>query len=61
MSHAPRDTDALRQALAENRDEPEGPARNAGAELLVQQAETTGDAPLLVDTLLSPWGGECRS
>ncbi|GAA2217776.1 tetratricopeptide repeat protein [Streptomyces nogalater] len=41
------DIDALRQALAENSEEPEGPARNARAEELLAEAERL-DVPLAV-------------
>ncbi|NUS17574.1 MAG: tetratricopeptide repeat protein, partial [Streptomyces sp.] len=49
----PRGTDEIRQALDENRAEPEGSARNARAERLVQEAELTGDRPLLIDALFT--------
>jgi len=41
------DFDALRRAMAENSEEPEGPARNARAELLLAEAEKL-DIPLAV-------------
>ncbi|MFD3451483.1 tetratricopeptide repeat protein [Streptomyces sp. NPDC058691] len=44
---------AVRRSLAQNRDEPEGRARNAGAERLVAEAEATGDTPLLLDALFN--------
>ncbi|MFJ4987020.1 tetratricopeptide repeat protein [Streptomyces sp. NPDC088732] len=44
---------AVHRALAHNRDEPEGRARNAGAERLVAEAEATGDTPLLLDALFN--------
>ncbi|MFG1807926.1 tetratricopeptide repeat protein [Streptomyces sp. NPDC049040] len=49
----PRSADAIRQALGENRAEPEGAARNARAERLAEEAELTGDRPLLVDALFN--------
>ncbi|MFF3561165.1 tetratricopeptide repeat protein [Streptomyces sp. NPDC002574] len=45
--------EAVRRSLAHNRDEPEGRARNAGAERLVAEAEATGDTALLLDTLFN--------
>ncbi|MGK5636742.1 tetratricopeptide repeat protein [Streptomyces sp. URMC 126] len=44
---------ALRQALQDNMNEPEGPARNAVAERLVDEAGRTGDTGLLLDTLFN--------
>ena len=38
MSHV-MDFDELRRAMAENYEQPEGPARNARAELLLAEAE----------------------
>jgi tetratricopeptide (TPR) repeat protein len=43
----------IRRALQQNREEPEGRARNAGAERLVAEAEATGDTPLLLDALFN--------
>ncbi|MFG3206102.1 tetratricopeptide repeat protein [Streptomyces sp. NPDC048192] len=45
------DFDALRRAMAENAEEPEGPARNARAERLVAAAESLGSAPAVVEAL----------
>ncbi|WP_326605954.1 tetratricopeptide repeat protein [Streptomyces sp. NBC_01799] len=45
------DIATIRQALRDNYEEPEGPARNARAERLLTEAEGTGDAPLLVEAL----------
>ncbi|MFE0626047.1 tetratricopeptide repeat protein [Streptomyces sp. NPDC058864] len=45
--------ETVRRALLHNREEPEGRARNAGAERLVTEAEATGDAPLLLDALFN--------
>ncbi len=42
----------IRTALAENDEEPEGPARNARAEELVTRAEAAADRGLLVEALL---------
>ncbi|MCL2729969.1 MAG: tetratricopeptide repeat protein, partial [Actinomycetia bacterium] len=53
MSTPARDADALRQALEENRAECEGPARNAHAERLAEEAERTGDRPLLIEALFN--------
>ncbi|WP_307811626.1 tetratricopeptide repeat protein [Streptomyces sp. AV19] len=44
---------AVREALQENMREPEGPARNARAERLVEEAGHTGDTALLLDTLFN--------
>ncbi|WP_171169126.1 tetratricopeptide repeat protein [Streptomyces sp. I05A-00742] len=44
---------AVRQALQENMNEPEGPGRNAGAERLVDEAGACGDARLLIDALFN--------
>ncbi|MFE7133087.1 tetratricopeptide repeat protein [Streptomyces sp. NPDC057638] len=41
----------LRQALRENLDEPEGPARNARAERIFADIEAAGDTGLLIDGL----------
>jgi tetratricopeptide (TPR) repeat protein len=43
----------IRAALEENDEEPEGQARNARAEQLVTQAESTGERDLLVEALLN--------
>ncbi|MDF6045104.1 tetratricopeptide repeat protein [Streptomyces sp. JH14] len=45
------DISTIRQALRDNYQEPEGPARNARAERLLSEAERTGDVPLLVEAL----------
>ncbi|MFF7212605.1 tetratricopeptide repeat protein [Streptomyces sp. NPDC008238] len=45
--------ETVRRALHHNREEPEGRARNAGAERLVAEAEATGDTPLLLDTVFN--------
>ncbi|WP_372411390.1 tetratricopeptide repeat protein [Streptomyces luteireticuli] len=46
-------TAAVRLALQENGREPEGPARNARAEQLVEEAGHTGDTALLIDALFN--------
>ncbi|MBZ4321371.1 tetratricopeptide repeat protein [Streptomyces huiliensis] len=48
-----RTASALRQALQDNMDEPEGPARNAVAERLVEEAGQADDTGLLLDTLFN--------
>ncbi|KAB7845065.1 tetratricopeptide repeat protein [Streptomyces mobaraensis] len=48
-----RTASALRQALQDNMNEPEGPARNAVAERLVDEAGQAGDTALLLDTLFN--------
>ncbi|MBC2878579.1 MULTISPECIES: tetratricopeptide repeat protein [Streptomyces] len=48
-----RTASALRQALQDNMNEPEGPARNAVAERLVDEAGQAGDTGLLLDTLFN--------
>ncbi|MDX3073933.1 tetratricopeptide repeat protein [Streptomyces sp. NPDC088354] len=53
MSPQDPEVAAVRRSLAHNRDEPEGRARNAGAERLVAEAEATGDTPLLLDALFN--------
>ncbi|WP_326578425.1 tetratricopeptide repeat protein [Actinacidiphila glaucinigra] len=53
--------ETIRRALHHNRDEPEGRARNAGAERLVAEAEATGDTPLLVDALFNLAGAYAYS
>ncbi|WP_327370088.1 tetratricopeptide repeat protein [Streptomyces sp. NBC_01217] len=45
------DSTTIRQALRENDEEPEGPARNARAERLLGEAEQTGDAALIIEAL----------
>ncbi|MFE6667067.1 tetratricopeptide repeat protein [Streptomyces sp. NPDC057697] len=45
------DITTIRRALRENDAEPEGPARNARAELLLAEAEQTGDAALVIEVL----------
>jgi tetratricopeptide (TPR) repeat protein len=52
-SGTPRSDDDIRRALDENRAEPEGAARNARAERLSEEAEATGDRPLIVDALFN--------
>ncbi|KNB53972.1 tetratricopeptide repeat protein [Streptomyces caatingaensis] len=44
---------AVRRALQENMGDPEGPARNARAERLVEEAGRTGDTALLLDALFN--------
>ncbi|WUS99475.1 tetratricopeptide repeat protein [Streptomyces sp. NBC_00708] len=46
------DAATIRQALRENQDEPEGPARNARSERLLTEAEQTGDTGLLIEALV---------
>lgn len=46
------DAATIRQALRDNQEEPEGPARNARAERLLTEAEQSGDAALLVEALV---------
>ncbi|MFG3135779.1 tetratricopeptide repeat protein [Streptomyces sp. NPDC048211] len=46
------DATTIRQALRDNQEEPEGPARNARAERLLAEAEQSGDAALLVEALV---------
>ncbi|MFB6815162.1 tetratricopeptide repeat protein [Streptomyces sp. NPDC056347] len=46
------DVSAIRRAMAENGREPEGPARNARAERLLAEAESSGEAALLVEALV---------
>ncbi|WLQ40403.1 tetratricopeptide repeat protein [Streptomyces laculatispora] len=46
------DAAMVRQALRDNQEEPEGPARNARAERLLAEAEQSGDAALLVEALV---------
>ncbi|WP_406092084.1 tetratricopeptide repeat protein [Streptomyces sp. NBC_01013] len=46
------DAATVRQALRDNQEEPEGPARNARAERLLAEAEQNGDAALLVEALV---------
>ncbi|MEU1469639.1 tetratricopeptide repeat protein [Streptomyces sp. NPDC005761] len=46
------DAATIRQALRDNQEEPEGPARNARAERLLAGAEQSGDAALLVEALV---------
>ncbi|MFJ6436415.1 tetratricopeptide repeat protein [Streptomyces sp. NPDC091416] len=46
------DVTTIRQALRDNQEEPEGPARNARAERLLADAEQSGDAALLVEALV---------
>ena len=45
------DVTSLRQALADNYEEPEGPARNARAERIFAGIEQSGDTDLLIDGL----------
>ncbi|WP_330337596.1 tetratricopeptide repeat protein [Streptomyces sp. NBC_00557] len=45
------DFDALRRAMAENAEEPEGPARNARAERLLAEAESLGVPAAVVEAL----------
>ncbi|MDX2704758.1 tetratricopeptide repeat protein [Streptomyces sp. PA03-6a] len=45
--------ETVRRALHHNREEPEGRARNAGAERLVAEAGATGDTPLLLEALFN--------
>ncbi|WP_327292814.1 tetratricopeptide repeat protein [Streptomyces sp. NBC_01198] len=49
----PRGADDIRRAIGENRAEPEGAARNARAERLAEEAERSGDRPLLVEALFN--------
>lgn len=53
MTTEARDAAAIRRAIEDNRAEPEGPARNARAELLAEEAERSGDRPLLIDALFN--------
>lgn len=53
MSSLPRAAGTIRQALAENAGEPEGAARNARAERLAEEADLTGDRPLIVEALFN--------
>ncbi|WP_329189334.1 tetratricopeptide repeat protein [Actinacidiphila glaucinigra] len=53
MSNQQPTAEAIRRALRQNRDEPEGRARNAVAERLVAEAEATGDTPLLLQALFN--------
>ncbi|WNI22217.1 tetratricopeptide repeat protein [Streptomyces sp. ITFR-16] len=46
------DATTIRQALQNNMEEPEGPARNARAERLLGEAEASGDAALVVEALV---------
>ncbi|MFE9856968.1 tetratricopeptide repeat protein [Streptomyces sp. NPDC005780] len=46
------DAATIRQALRDNQEGPEGPARNARAERLLAEAEQSGDAALLVEALV---------
>lgn len=46
------DATTTRQALRDNQEEPEGPARNARAERLLSEAEQSGDTALLVEALV---------
>jgi tetratricopeptide (TPR) repeat protein len=48
-----RTVEAIREALEDNRAEGEGPARNARAEGLAEEAERTGDRPLLIEALFN--------
>jgi tetratricopeptide (TPR) repeat protein len=52
-TQVPRTVDAIRQAMEDNRAEPEGTARNARAERLAEEAERTGDRPLLIEALFN--------
>lgn len=53
--------ETIRRALQRNREEPEGRARNAGAERLVAEAEATGDTPLLLEALFNLAGAYAYS
>ncbi|WP_431964633.1 tetratricopeptide repeat protein [Actinacidiphila sp. bgisy160] len=53
MSDQPPTAETIRRALRQNREEPEGRARNAGAERIVAEAEATGDTPLLLQALFN--------
>ncbi|MEU4096217.1 tetratricopeptide repeat protein [Streptomyces sp. NPDC026673] len=53
MSTQDPTAETIRRALHKNREEPEGRARNAGAERIVAEAETTGDTALLLDALFN--------
>lgn len=53
MTTGERTVEAIRQALEDNRAEPEGQARNARAEALAEEAERTGDRPLLIEALFN--------
>ena len=45
------DLDALRRAMAENGEQPEGPARNARAERLLAEAERLGEPLAVIEAL----------
>lgn len=53
MTAQARGIDDIRQAIEENSAEPEGTARNARAERLAEEAERSGDRPLLIDALFN--------
>ncbi|MEV6011133.1 tetratricopeptide repeat protein [Streptomyces sp. NPDC051976] len=53
MSAQPRTAETIRQAIEENRAEPEGAARNARAERLAEEADRTGDRRLIVEALFN--------
>ncbi|MDX3097921.1 tetratricopeptide repeat protein [Streptomyces sp. ME19-03-3] len=59
-THSPA-PETVRRALQRNREEPEGRARNAGAERLVAEAEATGDTSLLLDALFNLAGAYAYS
>lgn len=53
MTTEARPVDAIRRAIDDNRAEPEGPARNTRAERLAEEAERSGDRPLLIEALFN--------
>ncbi|HEY5835214.1 tetratricopeptide repeat protein [Streptomyces sp.] len=53
MSTRARSIDDIRRAIEENSAEPEGAARNARAEHLAEEAERSGDRPLLIEALFN--------